>query len=677
MSVIKIVFQAKLEMPLGEAEPDFYDPTLGVVPNDGFVVSRNRDGSVVSKFVDLIWNFTSYHSRGYSSLLNFASWCGPAISSHQSQIISEMKWLMFILIWLRDGASLGVGALVNYMKLFRSLARFADRNSLMIRNVLSDVHILERYVGYCSRKGVVDLCSLLSTIISLGEDSVGFPVLSREILQSLRERQKELREEYLQHPPIPTRIYSALLAGLMDELSAFEAVSERCLAVAEMCSLDTLLGRSYPRQHKVAKGKSIPFSKAIMRSDFQELVDRYDLAPYFSHKNFKCDLTRLGRILTDIQFICKLTIHAYSGMRDDEVDTLPFDCIEEFWTGGKVHYLIAGSSTKLADGRVKQAKWVTSPESVRAIRIAQQLGLAIYRTLGELPNGKSSDIDGYPLFVSTTYFSFVSEKPGAAGRKFAVAGLDLCNAPLLLSKIVSTIEDEDICELEQVDIHRAWRSEEAFQKGKQWKLTTHQFRRSLALYASASGLVSLPSLRRQLQHLTEEMSRYYAAGSAFAKLIIGDDKKHFGWEYQNTQPEAQALSFIADVLLSDEKIFGGYGAWIEHRFKQRDEVFVFENREETIQKFKKGLIAYKPTSLGGCTEVGYCDKRAMRSVVGCLECGRAVIKPSKLDRVILAQESMVSRLTHDTMEWKLEMADLKVFRLAKEKMLGKNKQGDM
>ena len=89
---------------------------------------------------------------------------------------------------------------------------------------------------------------------------------------------------------------------------------------------------------------------------------------------------------------------------------------------------------------------------------------------------------------------------------------------------------------EQIDPHRAWRSEPRFQLGVPWTLTSHQLRRSLALYAQRSGLVSLPSLRRQLQHITEEMSRYYARGSAFANNIIGDNKHHFGHDWQDAQP---------------------------------------------------------------------------------------------------------------------------------------------
>ncbi len=100
----------------------------------------------------------------------------------------------------------------------------------------------------------------------------------------------------------------------------------------------------------------------------------------------------------------------------------------------------------------------------------------------------------------------------------------------LRKRLEPIIEDADIRELEHIDPHRAWRSEEKFHLGKPWLFTSHQLRRSLALYAQRPGFVSLPSLRRQLQHITNEMSRYYAKGSSFAENFIGDDKEHFGLE---------------------------------------------------------------------------------------------------------------------------------------------------
>jgi len=236
----------------------------------------------------------------------------------------------------------------------------------------------------------------------------------------------------------------------------------------------------------------------------------------------------------------------------------------------------------------------------------------------------------------------------------------------LINRIIPVIEEGDIRELEIIDPFRSWRTDDNFKVGKQWHFKTHQLRRSLALYASRSGYVSLPSLRRQLRHITEEMSSYYAKGSSFVINFIGDDKKHFGFEYQDTQPESQALSFIANVLMSEERLFGANGIWLSRR--RGDATVLLEERNETIKLFKVGQLAYQETILGGCTKVTPCEKRALRWIPACLTCASFIGKPSKLQRVISAQEAMLNNLPPNTVEWRTEKLDLEALIAAQTKI---------
>jgi hypothetical protein len=238
--------------------------------------------------------------------------------------------------------------------------------------------------------------------------------------------------------------------------------------------------------------------------------------------------------------------------------------------------------------------------------------------------------------------------------------------------LLPEIKESDIKELEEIDPHRAWRSEEKFQVGKPWPLSSHQFRRSLAIYASKSGYVSLPSLRRCLQHITNEMAIYYANGSAFAKDLITNNRNHFAREYQKSQPESQALAYIAHVLLSDERLFGPHGEWVERHDRLKNSTLSSNSRQETIRKFKKGEISYRETHLGGCTELRPCDKQAMRSIIGCLDCNQSVIKLSKLNRLIKIQESLVEKLPPSTMERKTENSDLEALHAYKARIMARN-----
>ena len=270
-----------------------------------------------------------------------------------------------------------------------------------------------------------------------------------------------------------------------------------------------------------------------------------------------------------------------------------------------------------------------------------------------------------PLFVSVGYLGFVGKKLNPDGKQFVPGTM---SHRMLPPSCVALIEEGDIQELEQIDSHRAWRTEDKFGIGKPWPFTSHQTRRSLALYAQRSGLVSLPSLRRQLKHITDEMARYYSRGSAFAKNFIGDDKEHFGLEWQSTQAESSAISYRVNVLLTDQVLFGAHATWVRQQLK-RTEGTVLADRIVTLKRFKKGEMAYKETILGGCTNIGPCEKVAVRWLhTACVvdDCKNLVGNASKLDLVITAQTRLIEGLDLHSVEYRTEMQDLQTLIKARD-----------
>ena len=251
-------------------------------------------------------------------------------------------------------------------------------------------------------------------------------------------------------------------------------------------------------------------------------------------------------------------------------------------------------------------------------------------------------LNSYHLFVSTAFIFTPTDARNAPGT------ITIERSPELRQKLQLAIKDEDVCELEHINPHRAWRSEDAFQIGRPWTFTCHQLRRSLALYAHRSGLVTLPSLKRQLQHLTQEMASYYCKGSTFAKDFLGleGNEQHFGKEWQQTQPISQFLGYAAQVLLTDEKLFGVHQHWVKTRLADEEGKIVFD-RAKTMSRFRKGELAFRETLLGGCVKVAQCDKNPLNFLqVECVtdHCRNLVGNEKKLQRVILAQEKFVQGL---------------------------------
>ncbi|MGK5071042.1 hypothetical protein ACQ4WR_26950, partial [Janthinobacterium sp. RT4P48] len=159
--------------------------------------------------------------------------------------------------------------------------------------------------------------------------------------------------------------------------------------------------------------------------------------------------------------------------------------------------------------------------------------------------------------------------------------------------------------------------------------------------AQRSGLVSLPSLKRQLQHITLHMSQYYAKGSGFATNFIGighgHGERHFGEEWQEAQPVSQFLAYASNVLLEDPgNLYGGHTHWLRMRLRSRDGLML-EDRATTLRRFQKGELAYKVTPVGGCANPGPCDKNPIDVLhVGCVSenCKHLAGNLKKTERVV-------------------------------------------
>ena len=584
-----------------------------------------------------------------------------------------MQFIMYLLIRKRLGATLSAETLNNYADLLRHLARFCARRALCIRDVLTATdHVLSYAIGQTKLR-LEYIAGLLSNLGDIGAEELGYQVLGEQVKRTLRELVRQYFIPARQHPPIPTRIYSQIIANLMQELTEFESIAEEYLSLAHQCVRDPWLGRSVYLSAQRAKRRDLAATGPCTGREIRvpELLARHGLTDYFHAKALNPSTQGLSKGLGRIQTIARLTVHVFTGMRVEEVSSLKYSCLEVTLRHGKEHFVLLGSTTKLNHGRAKAVRWVTNREAARAIKIAKRIADLIHRAYTKHNDLTELIPDSAPLFVAISYLGFVGQRPVTRriGRLLPGRFCHARNFPGLCLLLQPVIDEADLRELEQIDPHRAWRSEDRFKVGTPWTLTTHQLRRSLALYAQRSGLVSLPSLRRQLQHVTEEMSRYYARGSAWAKNLIGDHTNHFGREWQVAQPVSAAMSYLFNVLLTDEVLFGAHGNWVEKRVRGLDPT-VAVGRETTLRRFKRGELAYRETSLGGCASTETCDKLPIGWLnIECVKgCKNFIGRLPKLDRAILAQTKLINSIDSSSAEYRIESDDLAVLMKARDKV---------
>ena len=640
-----LTYQVKLDLADGSLGlPDWEGK--GVPPVD-FVVARRLDGSVASRYGDSSWDLTAYHAHGKALILRFKGDTAQ-VSDAEAALQEEVRWLIFLLMWCSP-ISLSVQTLSGYFYGYRALSRFALIAGVSIKEILSNAELLQQASAALLPSVLPRLNSTISFLHQLGPEVVGFEVVVGDALRRMQAIVREYQSNSKQHPPLPTRVYAHLLTALNREMEDFNRVAGEFFGVlAEHL-------RDYSPTPRIGIEVNIP----------------HDVGTYLTRKALPHSAYGLCSALKYVQMYAKLQIQAYTGMRDQEAGTLPYHCVRVERIDNRDHSVIHGWSTKFNRGKRKAAKWVTAPQGVTAIGIAQRIADIVYDMLG------ISITQSSPLFVHLRYLPFDEQTKKYNGKSVAFASLTISGrqGAEWASILFPTIEPGDLQELEHIDPHRAWNAEPSFALGTRWPFTSHQLRRSLALYAQRSGLVSLPALKRQLQHITEEMSRYYARGSAFAEDFLKEQGDHVGRDWQEAAPVSAALSYMLNVLYSDEVLFGGHVQWVDRNLRNTDGT-VLADREVTLKRFKKGELAYRETIMGGCTNPEGCKTAAINvldieCVAGCMN---MVGRLSNLERVITVQERFVASLPLGSVEHTTELNDLTVLHKAREMALNKQKE---
>lgn len=588
-----------------------------------------------SKFEDETWDLTALPGIGsWRKKLHFDRFRKLGLT--ESHII-EIKKIFFISLHIEGENLPATNSFLSKYYAIKNFAIEALKEDLSIFEAISDLSFGIKFIQN-KPNYAIEFYSIFSKFIDL---PFQFPI--NQLKPFLNEANLKIRQSELQTAVIPSRIYSGVLSNLSVELERVENVCDELISFLDNANSST-------------RGKYPKISAKLKE---------------YANKIGQGDSYRLSNIagwISNVYVVCGTVIAAYTGMRRNEVANLRLNALSSFEHNGTVHHCIQGYTTKFNSGRTKSTQWVTNSLGFRAINVALKIAIKLY----ELNGYDISKIIGKEEFLLFPRHGFGSYGKFDANN-FQEAGISRNN---LFSRITTLISNDDIKELEQIDINRNWRQEEKFKIDKQWPLSLHQFRRSLAIYAHRSGIVTLPSLKAQLQHITLEMSMYYSKGSVFSKTMVFD-QEHFANEWNAGMNLSKYLGYTMNVLLSDEKLFGGAATWAHSSAVKNSPVSVY-SREHAVKMFEKGEIGYQETVLGACTSIQRCDSLPLNPIpFDCLEtnCRNLVVSQKKLDKVIQSQKVLVQQLEQErpnSVELRLEQKGLDILNSVRLKMENQN-----
>lgn len=610
------------------------------VPNT-FVLSRMKSGEILSVYSDNIWDLSPYSPK-CNCRLNFDSWLENSREDDFlfCQIRAEMKKISFALLYIKSGKSI-IKSIEKRHTILRQFAAIAYRNGCTLQQLFGDVAYMSKvrdaYAGVSYQKAIHIKAFLVDCFALQQQYPLLIPAFSTyKPIEHLAKLAAQLRLQSGKVGPqtkvVPSRLYIALINALADKLNEFNQYAPALLQWFQRTQQDINFALM-PVEFRRAK-RAISFTNARDLLGLTELFENHQIR---KHAN-------LTRYMTLIQGMAKLWIHLFTGMRDNEVNQLSYDCYQTVQSNEHLVHVLMGYTSKLHGGGNKSTYWITFEDIQIGVRAAQSIG-EIYALLN-LHYDLSNPAE-YPLFP-TLYSQkhrnknnqniknetdFVSHFSGAPTRTQA-------NFNEYLNRISALLGDElriceaDIAELEAFDGFRNWREEKDCQIGEYWNICTHQFRRSLAVYGARSGIIGLGALSVQYKHLTEAMTLYYRNNAVFAPNVLAcDSQKEFIQELEYQRLVHSYAQFEEGVINSSSRLFGGAGTYLQLQKDREQLLKVFPNREETIKRMKKGEIAYKPSLFGACTNPDSCEKISFTSITSCLSCAHAVFDAASAEKI--------------------------------------------
>jgi hypothetical protein len=633
--------------------PDIFssDGLKNNIEND-FIISRKPNGEIKSLYADNVWDFTAYSAYSCKFTFHnnrqhilFPSHTKPDLIGY---LTDEMKRITLLLMYapeIRCMQSRGLRTKIQSFSptftLLRQLTKAAANLNITLNEAAGNKQF---YVALCTAAlnlrshavgGLMNLIMQLNALNESGYHDV--PVIIAKdtyehffkLVGNIQKRKCVLTEDRFDRTPlIPSRILSNLLVGSMKYIKAIEPYLDKLTEFFQEYQtnpnfwgkgLKDFKRRNNPHEFLWNEKKIISPKDAIAKYELLTFIEQFPICNIQSEYHLSILIGHLSRA----QSAAKLLFHAYSGMRSHEVMVIPFNTLEKLHIQGlgDVPFLRSFTSKIGQDNYSKPTYWVTSPELERVIPIAQKIAkIAAIRS-----NANFSKDANFPLFPSLS--AFLANKENHT--HYDIPLIHTTNSLFSITSILNDIQitEEDLQELEVFDMFRDWRSEKKFSLGSNWPVTSHQFRRSLAVYAARSGLVSLPSLSTHFKHMTLAMTALYAENSAFAVNMIDvninkthREQKLFVDEFVSHQRLNQAINFDQKVIESSSRLTGGVGSHIQ-RLKDKENLPIWlTDRAEREKRAQDGRLHYRETMVGGCMNPAPCNKAGLGGVTACIGC---------------------------------------------------------
>ena len=593
-------------------------------PKDDMPISYDKNGVVLSRFDDDFWDFSSV-IRGYetNSTLDFSEQ-GTGLNKEtlfHLRLITLYNWL-----YARNSKDVVTFRTIqNKYYIYKKLANFFKCSKSSFLNINKNSNIQKKYLEKLSLNKESRILYVISIIKSMNKAGVFFELgddfgMGQDFIKKIEKLKVMAVLTTKQTALIPSHIYSEFINSSFNVLKTLNE---------NLYQLEKYFNEVFP---------TVTHSRGRAPSIFLKIIKNSGLFSYCEYFNIRTN-HQLMFNLALIQALGVFMVGCFTGMRKGEILDLGRNCLQKNIIEGREVYLINGYTSKTTSLGVRKATWITSKTIVSVIDTLKGLHPIIKNICDYYGLYQNISIEEYPLFPHIPI-----QKEEANGihsfYKHPPTLLNSINSAIGLLKNVE-VRQEDIDELERFNPLVNWVEEYNLKIGDAWPFRPHQFRRSLVVYGIRSGMIQLAVLKKQLQHLTVDMTTYYGNSSGSAENLFENSLIE---EFKEENSRYQFVQYEDKVIDSKDILFGGEGARLS-LLRQKNKVPEYlVDKKKTLQYFKEGRLSYKKTPLGGCSKIGACDKLGFSYITACIDCKDSIFDSSSKVALNKTKQAYIARL---------------------------------
>ncbi|MDN5369240.1 MAG: hypothetical protein PWP74_548 [Shewanella sp.] len=599
---------------------------------NNFPVSREHSGATKSYFGDDIWDLSAYIDR---KIANKSKLIFSEISSET--LANEIKFICFSWLYTPAGKSraapLKPSSIIALHSKLMQIYKYLDKIKLKSIAQLSHPVLFYEFCNFLTQQNY-SYANCEHIFITLRKVERSYKYLPFELEIPSTQSSAELSSEFCgssksknnQFYAIPTSIMEKIYGIAINNVNEFFPHKELLSELTTDIRLNYEIGRNIVDK-KIDNGVWNWINKDS--EQYRVEVNKHKPQTYYSivksyfigtplEKYIISNSIKFSAWLSKILVSCYMVCAAFTGMRKSELYCLHSDSFKKRNFNGKTIYTLQSSTHKMVQGRGKLTEWVTSPITEKAISLAE----ALTRNMREQLVCSEDPMKNYEascLWLSQTR---KNEPPKILNDKLLSAHF------INLAEDSSAIlDDASIDEFKLINPNRNIEiSDKKISLGATWPLTSHQFRRTFAVFVRRHSLCSVVAVKDQFKHLDIPTSDWYGEGGTAASLQsieIDTDLK----QLIKTVTQEMVTDNLHRWYNSSEKLYGKRGKEImkERNLIPKD----MKTWEEINEQVKAGRLNLVGTLHSYCLAGYECRMDKIASTASCFKCENQLIDEEK------------------------------------------------